>query len=133
MTVIPVRSNREEKVQYLWFGNSITDRKRTERSLERSLQELRDMKQALDESSIMAVTDRRGVITYVNDKFCETRNTRGKDLIGNTHRVVNSGYHWEFFDTMWKTIASGKVWKGVTFGANADLRITQHRHQHVSR
>lgn len=115
MTVIPVRSNREEKVQYLWFGHSITDRKRTERSLERSLQELRDMKQALDESSIMAVTDRRGVITYVNDKFCEISKYSREELIGNTHRVVNSGYHSrEFFDTMWKTIASGKVWKGVT-------------------
>ncbi len=113
MTVIPVRSNREEKVQYLWFGHSITDRKRTERSLERSLQELRDMKQALDESSIMAVTDRRGVITYVNDKFCEISKYSREELIGNTHRVVNSGYHSrEFFDTMWKTIASGKVWKG---------------------
>ena len=78
-----------------------------------SIKELAAIKYALDVSSIVAMTDARGVITYANDKFCELSKYSHDELIGNTHRILNSGYHSkEFFREMWATIASGEVWSG---------------------
>lgn len=71
------------------------------------------IKYALDSSTIVAVTDKRGIISYVNDKFCETSQYNRDELIGNIHRIVNSGYHdHSFYKDMWSTILSGENWNG---------------------
>ena len=82
-------------------------------TLERSLKELADIKFALDQSTIVAITDQRGIISFVNDEFCRiSKYTRG-ELIGQDHRIINSGFHSkEFIRDLWTTIASGQVWKG---------------------
>ncbi|MGE7607208.1 PAS domain-containing sensor histidine kinase [Peribacillus frigoritolerans] len=72
-----------------------------------------DFQFALDASSIVAITDQRGTIKYVNDQFCRISKFSKEELIGQDHRIINSGYHSkEFFNNLWKTISSGKVWKG---------------------
>lgn len=77
------------------------------------LREYAFIKDAIDSSTIVAVTNKRGVITYVNDKFCEISQYSRKELIGSTHRLLNSGYHSpNFFKEMWTTILSGKIWCG---------------------
>jgi PAS domain S-box-containing protein len=87
--------------------------KQVEIALRKSLKELADIKFALDQSSIVAVTNHLGVIEYVNDKFCQISQYQPKELIGNTHKIINSHYHSQaFFQDMWLTISQGKVWKG---------------------
>ncbi|MBD1878258.1 PAS domain S-box protein [Coleofasciculus sp. FACHB-T130] len=88
-------------------------RKQAEEALQRSLKDLSDVKFALDQAAIVAITDRRGMINYVNDKFCEISKYSPKELIGQDHRILNSVYHpQEFFSKLWSTISSGKVWRG---------------------
>ena len=84
-----------------------------EEALRRSLKELADLKFALDESAIVAITDQRGVINYVNDKFCEISKYSRDELLGQDHRIINSAYHpKEFIRNLWTTIAQGNVWRG---------------------
>lgn len=69
--------------------------------------------ESLHSFTIISGTDSRGVINYVNDRFCEISGYSREELLGKTHHLVNSGFHSkEFFLNMWTTIRSGKVWHG---------------------
>ncbi len=95
------------------FTRNITDQKNAEAIAKSTLTSLQFQKYALDRSAIVAATDRDGVIISVNEKFCEISQYSTMELIGKTHRVINSGYHPpEFFSDLWAVITSGQVWNG---------------------
>ena len=69
------------------------------------LQTLLAFRAAVNESSIVSITDLDGKIVYVNDRFIKVSGFSASELIGNKHRIISSGYHPDsFFRDMWKTI-----------------------------
>jgi|SRR5688572_6922176 len=89
------------------------DARATAALLEEANRELLFQKAALDEHAIVAVTDGRGRITYVNQKFCDISKYTREELLGQDHRILNSGYHPKgFFQQLYANIAHGKVWRG---------------------
>jgi PAS domain S-box-containing protein len=92
--------------------NTISEKHTDE--LKKTISELEFLKFAIDQSAIVAITDLQGTITYVNDTFCKISKYSREELLGQNHRFINSGLHpKEFFIDLWKTISSGKIWKGV--------------------
>ena len=75
--------------------------------------ELNQFRHALDSSSIVMIIDTNGTICHINNRFCSLSHYTRDELIGENHRIFNSGYHTsEFFKGMMGTVSSGKVWRG---------------------
>jgi len=85
----------------------------SQRDLHAALTDLAHQKFALDQHAIVSITDTSGVITYANDKFCQISGYTRSEILGKSHKLINSGtHHRSFYADMWTTILSGKVWHG---------------------
>lgn len=68
---------------------------------------------ALDRVAIVAITDLAGTIVYANEQFEKLSKYSKRELVGQNHRILNSGYHPRaFFVDMYRTIGRGKIWRG---------------------
>lgn len=86
---------------------------RVQEELRAALHATNDLRSALDEHAIVAITDARGKISFVNDKFCTISQYAREELLGHDHRIINSGYHPKsFIRDLWSTITAGKLWHG---------------------
>ncbi len=82
-------------------------------------QENEQLLKALDIHALVSITDLDGRITYANQNFCRISGYNRNELVGQNHRIVNSGYHDSaFFESMWQTISSGQVWQGEICNRN---------------
>jgi len=91
----------------------ISQKKKDEDLSQQTVQELLAYRYSLDESAIVAITDHKGIIKHVNDNFCKISQYSKDELIGQDHRIINSGYHDKaYIRDLWVTIARGKVWRG---------------------
>jgi len=112
-TIVPFLHDDGKPRQYVAIRADITERKLAEESLRLSTKEVLDLKAALDEHSIVVITDPQGKITFVNDKFCAISQYTRDELLGQDHRIINSGHHSKaFIRDLWTTISHGKVWHG---------------------
>ncbi len=110
---MPFYQHNGSRKALLVLGKDITLERINEQELGATIKELADFKFALDQSSIVAITDHKGIITYANEKFCEISQYGKRELIGENHNILNSGYHKKsFFRNMWQTIRKGNVWMG---------------------
>ncbi|WP_291132316.1 sensor histidine kinase [Flavobacterium sp. UBA7682] len=104
--------HRSQKIEQL---NQKFEQKIIKQSIESEhlAKDILDYKVALDAADIVAITDQKGTIQYANDNFCKISKYTKEELIGQNHRIVNSGYHEKsFFNNLWQTIGSGSIWKG---------------------
>ena len=112
VTRSPVKDG-DEVVAASSMVRDISAQVRAARELQEAQQLYVDFRTALDHHAIVAITNRKGTITFVNDKFCKISQYSREELIGQDHRLVNSGHHpKEFIADLWKTIRSGTVWRG---------------------
>ena len=113
LSITAIRDEIGNITGFMGIANDISDRLRTEKVLADIMQELSLHKAALDQSAIVVITNTEGVITYANDQFLQISQYSIEGVIGQTHKLINSGYHsQEFFQQMWSTITSGEIWKG---------------------
>ena len=109
---IPDFVDGEQKGFYV-IGHDITDFKDSQHRLEQVLRENEVLLSTLNQQLLYSVTDSKGVIIEVNDNFCGISGYLREELIGNTHKIINSGEHdRKFWQDVWRNIAQGHAWHG---------------------
>jgi len=109
----PYKDKKGDIVGIQGSVQDITEKTLAEQKIAEKAKEINDVRSALDESAIVTITNDKGIITFVNDKFCSISKYSKEELIGEYHYVNNPQYALnKFVKKIWTTIANGNVWKG---------------------
>lgn len=101
---IPLVRNRAERYRHV---------KQTYQEMQQYVNDGKFQQYVLDQHAIVSATDSQGLITYVNNTFCEVSGYSSTELLGQNHRLIKSNIHSDkFYAEMWQTISSGKTWQG---------------------
>lgn len=113
-TVSPTKDVAGRVVGGSTIVRDLRERKEAEQALRASRQRTEEIMAAVNAHAIVAITDVQGRITFANDRFCEISKYSREELLGQTHRIVKSGFHPpEFFQALWTTITRGSIWQGT--------------------
>lgn len=111
----------------LWWLALRPMEKRLQNEQARSSEQARlnaELRTVLDMNALVSITDLQGNIIFVNDKFCEVSGFTAEELLGQNHRILNSGRHDKaFFRQIWITIAGGNSWQGVICNRHKDGQL----------
>src|SRR5690348_2353347 len=102
----PVHDDSGAVTRYVGVAHDITARKSAEESL-------RKLSQALEQSAeSVVITDKNGVIEYVNPCFVESTHFSKEEAVGKNPRILKSGKQpVEFYQKMWASILAGEVFR----------------------
>ena len=113
MNMFPVFNKKSIASGIVMAIEDINESKLKEIHLSKVVKEITDYKLALDESSIVMITDEKGLITYANENCIKATEYSLDELLGKSLKIFDSSYHKkEFFTDLWNTIQSGNIWKG---------------------
>ncbi len=118
LTITPININ--SKLYFSAILRDLSDKTKLQSKILSTQKKLKDRSRelafrvaAVNEHALVSISDLNGIITYANDKFCQTSGYKEEELLGKTHGILNSGEHPKsFFKDMWDTILSGKTWHG---------------------
>ncbi|MBC7409758.1 MAG: PAS domain S-box protein, partial [Arcicella sp.] len=123
-SLTPVANEKGWYTHWISIEKDVTERKLAELKLFAISKELMDYKFALDQSSIVALMDAKGIIKHVNDNFIDISKYSREEWIGQDYRIIYSDYHnGEFIKDLWQTITKGKIWKGELKNKSKDGTI----------
>ncbi|MFO1265009.1 MAG: PAS domain S-box protein [Rhodoferax sp.] len=98
---------------FMEIGTDISALKQTQRKLEAAMRETQILLSAMEYQTIVSVSDRQGCIMEVNEAFCDISGYSREELVGQNHRIINSGMQPKaFWESMWATISTGSSWRG---------------------
>jgi len=120
----PYYNDEGKLIGAILLVQNITDTKRQEDKLKKAIYELNFQKSALDLTALVSITDRDGVITYVNEKLCQVSGYTREEFLGSTHKILDSGQHdGDFWQHMWENILNGEVWHQEVCNKTKDNKI----------
>mgnify|MGYP002776025059 FL=1 len=104
---------------FIEVGADVSRQKNMQSRLEETMRNSQTLLSTLELLALVSIADRDGRITEVNDAFCEVSGYTREELVGHSHRMINSGYHpAQFWIDMWETISNGTPWRGETCNRN---------------
>jgi PAS domain S-box-containing protein len=113
LEIQPLHDKNGTLTGYMSIQSDITDRRLAQNQLEAALRDNNALLSTLDLLGIVSMAERAGRITQINDAFCDISGYTREELVGQNHRMINSGLHdAAYWDEMWQTIASGRPWRG---------------------